>query len=708
MAASAPARVASSPSPHASSSTPSFAGAAPCPPHSLLSTPTPGSATTFPAVASFPAAFSPSPCAPGPISSSSAAVVPSLPAGRSKAQRWADSGPLSPACRLGGTFAAKTFCAAVLSQPAVRAQPAARARPATSSCVSSAWSVPIMRLKNYHGDRRLQGTSPPSDVEGWIKLETRWSRRRRCLAERPRPPLPHRPVPQDLRGRCFNCLAMSHRAAACRRPSCCLRCRRPGHRAADCPGADRGHDVTKVLSGSPDLLPLVAHCPVWERLGSQPVEVSVPFSKRRLVWRRVSPPMDHGRHAAAEDGPGQSMIHTRKGRHRTRGRRPRSRSAASLPPVDDDSSARLPSHQSAVVKIAGLAAWPVCVLECARDLTMVENNLRRCALFVAVIGSRPPVTAELLAAEIAAEYELDPASFSVHRSAPEDFVIIMQNEQASLRLFNNGAVLNSPSGSFKFVKWSRLAHAEAVSLPSFVSVSFEGVPLHAWSVETARSLLRAHCTTLELHPDTAARLNLSSFRVLGWCRHPELIPVVVDLLILEPVQSFEVEATVKNLLAYQVTALVSLISLLAGEVSPPPSPPASDDDWDTRSRRRRLQQAPPAGQGGPAEALPVRRPVHERLGPLPICPRHVAISHEVLEQEVSKEASLNGSSNLEELVPAVKELNIEAMVEASEDNVECFGRSHEQACMVEAGRRGCPVVAQFTPPCQYHLPPLHP
>uniref|UniRef100_A0A804NQB1 Uncharacterized protein n=1 Tax=Zea mays TaxID=4577 RepID=A0A804NQB1_MAIZE len=337
MAASAPARVASSPSPHASSSTPSFAGAAPCPPHSLLSTPTPGSATTFPAVASFPAAFSPSPCAPGPISSSSAAVVPSLPAGRSKAQRWADSGPLSPACRLGGTFAAKTFCAAVLSQPAVRAQPAARARPATSSCVSSAWSVPIMRLKNYHG-----------------------------------------------------------------------------HRAADCPGADRGHDVTKVLSGSPDLLPLVAHCPVWERLGSQPVEVSVPFSKRRLVWRRVSPPMDHGRHAAAEDGPGQSMIHTRKGRHRTRGRRPRSRSAASLPPVDDDSSARLPSHQSAVVKIA------------------------------------------------------------------------------------------------------------------------------------------------------------------------------------------------------------------------------------------------------------------------------------------------------EELVPAVKELNIEAMVEASEDNVECFGRSHEQACMVEAGRRGCPVVAQFTPPCQYHLPPLHP
>lgn len=175
LAASAPAQAASASTPHASSSTPSFAGAAHCPPQSLSPTPTPGSVTTFPAAAPFPAASSSSPCALGPISSSFAAAEPSLPAGRSKAQRWADSGPLSPACRLGGTFAAKTFCAAVLSQPAVRARPASRARPATSSNVSSGWSIPIVRLKNYHGSRRLHGASPPSDAEGWITVETRWS-----------------------------------------------------------------------------------------------------------------------------------------------------------------------------------------------------------------------------------------------------------------------------------------------------------------------------------------------------------------------------------------------------------------------------------------------------------------------------------------------------------------------------------------------------
>jgi hypothetical protein len=74
----------------------------------------------------------------------------------------------------------------------------------------------------------------------------------------------------------------------------------------------------------------------------------------------------------------------------------------------------------------------------------------------------------------------------------------------------------------------------------------------------------------------------------------------------------------------------------------------------------------------------------------------------------AKEASLNGSSNLEELIPAVKELNMGAMIEASEDNVESNGRRHEQACMVEAGASGLSGGCPSHSPCQYHLPPLHP
>jgi hypothetical protein len=124
---------------------------------------------------------------------------------------------------------------------------------------------------------------------------------------------------------------------------------------------------------------------------------------------------------------------------------------------------------------------------------------------------------------------------------------------------------------------------------------------------------------------------------------------------------------VKHLLAYQVTASVSLISPSADDVSPSPSPPASDDDQDTRSHRRRLQQASPAGQGGPDGASVVQRPVHERLGPLPICPRHMAVSQEELgddQQEDPKEASLNGTSNIEEHILAFKELNLGALFEA--------------------------------------------
>jgi hypothetical protein len=53
------------------------------------------------------------------------------------------------------------------------------------------------------------------------------------------PPLsrshPRRAVPEDLRGRCFNCFSTRHRAAVCRHRTRCFRCLEPGHRSYVCP-----------------------------------------------------------------------------------------------------------------------------------------------------------------------------------------------------------------------------------------------------------------------------------------------------------------------------------------------------------------------------------------------------------------------------------------------------------------------------------------
>lgn len=68
------------------------------------------------------------------------------------------------------------------------------------------------------------------DEDGFRIVESRRRWRRRPVRPAPTP----RPVPPELVGLCFNCLAPDHVAAHCRFPSRCLHCRDTGHRARMC------------------------------------------------------------------------------------------------------------------------------------------------------------------------------------------------------------------------------------------------------------------------------------------------------------------------------------------------------------------------------------------------------------------------------------------------------------------------------------------
>jgi len=94
---------------------------------------------------------------------------------------------------------------------------------------------------------------PLVDEEGFRRVVSR-RRLRELLAVRPHPSVSadrsprtwwgdastawpirvRRPVPADLVGRCFNCLAFDHVASQCIHPSRCLRCEKVGHVAKNC------------------------------------------------------------------------------------------------------------------------------------------------------------------------------------------------------------------------------------------------------------------------------------------------------------------------------------------------------------------------------------------------------------------------------------------------------------------------------------------
>uniref|UniRef100_K3ZZV1 CCHC-type domain-containing protein n=1 Tax=Setaria italica TaxID=4555 RepID=K3ZZV1_SETIT len=115
---------------------------------------------------------------------------------------------------------------------APRATPCATAETCSSPALSSLLSrlrrprVPprlAPRIILYPETRRSHVAVGTLDLDGWVKAESRRARQARRQHEAP----PRRAVPADLRGRCFNCFSLKHRAADCRsRPRCFGRKRR--------------------------------------------------------------------------------------------------------------------------------------------------------------------------------------------------------------------------------------------------------------------------------------------------------------------------------------------------------------------------------------------------------------------------------------------------------------------------------------------------
>jgi pentatricopeptide repeat protein len=130
-------------------------------------------------------------------------------------------------------------------------------------------------------------------------------------------------------------------------------------------------------------------------------------------------------------------------------------------------------------------------------------------------------------------------------------------------------------------------------LPSFIDVELRGLPAHAWELTTAQQLLSGSCWVSSLHPDTAAKRDLSVFCASDWCVRPERLPPVVDLLIPEPASADAEMPPTKRGLLYPVA--VASHSGAAG--GPPPSPSAQGREQPRRRRPSSPRTALGTGSG---------------------------------------------------------------------------------------------------------------
>ncbi|CAO2146611.1 unnamed protein product [Urochloa humidicola] len=121
---------------------------------------------------------------------------------------------------------------------------------------------------------------------------------------------------------------------------------------------------------------------------------------------------------------------------------------------------------------------------------------------------------------------------SVHRFAPESFLVVFSSHRAC------DAALAAKSVSVQGVQlffrpWTRLVRAAAEPLMFRVNLEIEGIPAHAWSWRVARKILASSCWIESLDPATEDHSNLSVFKLTAWTDRPSKIPRAMSVRIAE-------------------------------------------------------------------------------------------------------------------------------------------------------------------------------
>jgi len=340
--------------------------------------------------------------------------------------------------------------------------------------------------------------APLVDAEGFQLVVNK--HRLRSELRQPRRPPARRPVPADLIGRCFNCLAFDHVASRCSFPSRCLRCDEVGHVAKNCKRPrpvrglrGRGRPVRRVHSSD------AAAATRSRGVGRSAASASTASSGSASTGRPYSLPPSIC--AASPVG------------------RPRSPSPPPVPVLPRGHPSRRPSM---VVR----------TIPRSEELQREEDALAANALVVLVVGTRPSFAPYQVRRFIQDNYGIPGSNFTLHRHWPEDFIVIFRNNDDLLRVLNAPPVADMV---LRFRRWSRLTMAEHDHMRCRVLLEIRGIPAHAWSAATAQLILGDACSGPVPTPTTTARADSRRFQATVWCSDPDLIPNKVVIRIPERV-----------------------------------------------------------------------------------------------------------------------------------------------------------------------------
>ncbi|CAL4956732.1 unnamed protein product [Urochloa decumbens] len=253
-----------------------------------------------------------------------------------------------------------------------------------------------------------------------------------------------------------------------------------------------------------------------------------------------------------------------------------------------------------------------------------ETRLRLALLAQAGNASRD-ISASELADALLASLGVLAGEVDIKPFHPENFLLVCSSQAVRDRIFAAGRV-PVRNTNMVFRTWTRLVHADSPP-PMFtrVNIELDGVPPHAWSLDTASKLLAPSCWVEKLDDATANKADLSTFKLTAWTRDIASIPTSRPLEIAEPEPAIVYDdpgmqlifgrlppyLRQKKTLTYEVLFHIRGVADFAPRTpSPSPSPPSSDGDSGHDGHPER-GYGESRGQGPRLQGFHVRRGVED-------------------------------------------------------------------------------------------------
>jgi hypothetical protein len=182
---------------------------------------------------------------------------------------------------------------------------------------------------------------------------------------------------------------------------------------------------------------------------------------------------------------------------------------------------------------------PAHVVACVKRspcIIQMERDLNTDAVIAVQTDARVRLSCELVLAAAADWFRINAILLTVAMSGRASYLIRFPDAGSRQRALSPPQSFQAGGVNLRLLPWTRLANARTATVPYRVRVCIEGIPGHAWDLDTARAFFPQSTFVEEIDNVKLSAKEQACLCAWVWIAEPSLIPKQGSLQIEEPLQ----------------------------------------------------------------------------------------------------------------------------------------------------------------------------